>query len=365
MARDWSNTTKPGDRVAMMEVARITRKTIVASTVTVAMVVLVYTVRYYFTAKYTDQKLYFQSKFPYDVDTNPNFQLTVFGQLAGCAYAAISYTAVDTFIAMLVLHICGQLSILRLEILNLRENGEEKLEIVLKRIVQRHQYINMSVSGSLPVHLREFNGAPINCGVLELHGASEISKGKLDVDIRIKDVSEESLSSVLSNDRGLFQQDAPAADARLYAATLLSVFPSDHAMSRSQTFGGKEKILMYIQIFFLSLYVLYIMAQLYLYCYVGDKLTMESREIANAAYDCAWYNLSSRNAKLLIIIMCRDMLPLRITAGRFCSFTLQLYSELNLYHYLQFFLEPLVGNVTGALLLHIYHNLFYLREFVR
>ncbi|XP_076656243.1 uncharacterized protein LOC143360925 isoform X2 [Halictus rubicundus] len=218
MASDWSIKAKPSDREAMMNVARITRKTIVTSTVMVNIVVFAYVIRYSLTAKYTDRKLFFHASFPYNIDTSPNLQLTVCGQLIAAMYAASSYTAVDTFIAMLVLHICGQLTILRQDIMNLRENGNEKLMVVLKKIVQRHEYINT------------FAATIENCFNMML----------------------------------LLQ---------MLGCTLQLCFQCFQAI---MTFGGEEKSLMYIQIFFLSLYVVYVMAQLYLYCYVGDRLTVEN-----------------------------------------------------------------------------------------
>ncbi|KAF3423721.1 hypothetical protein E2986_11813 [Frieseomelitta varia] len=85
---------------------------------------------------------------------------------------------------------------------------------------------------------------------------------------------------------------------------------------------------MIFQIAFLCIYIVYVMVQLYLYCYVGEKLTVESIDIADTAYHCEWYNLPPKDAGLLIIIMCRaTSSPLKLTAGKFCCFTILLYSQ--------------------------------------
>lgn len=56
----------------------------------------------------------------------------------------------------------------------------------------------------------------------------------------------------------------------------------------------------------------------------------QSAEIANTAYNAEWYNLPPKNARWLIIIMCRARAsPLKITAGKFCSFTLVLFSQVS------------------------------------
>ena len=56
----------------------------------------------------------------------------------------------------------------------------------------------------------------------------------------------------------------------------------------------------------------------------------QSTEIANTAYNTKGYNLPPKNARWLVIIMCRARSsPLQITAGRFCSFTFALYCQVS------------------------------------
>ncbi|KAF7405480.1 hypothetical protein HZH66_004386 [Vespula vulgaris] len=52
-----------------------------------------------------------------------------------------------------------------------------------------------------------------------------------------------------------------------------------------------------------------------------------STEMADAAYECKWYNLSAKEAKCLILIMRRARSPLRLTAGKFCSFSHELFTD--------------------------------------
>ena len=56
----------------------------------------------------------------------------------------------------------------------------------------------------------------------------------------------------------------------------------------------------------------------------------QSTDIANAAYHCEWYNLRPKDARLLVIIMCRARAsPLKLTAGKFCWFTITLYTHVS------------------------------------
>ncbi|KAF3423716.1 hypothetical protein E2986_11810 [Frieseomelitta varia] len=58
-------------------------------------------------------------------------------------------------------------------------------------------------------------------------------------------------------------------------------------------------------------------------------ITYESLDISDTAYNCEWYSLPPKNARLLMIIMCRAVAsPLKLTAGKFCWFTILLYSQI-------------------------------------
>ncbi|XP_076754668.1 odorant receptor 67c-like [Xylocopa sonorina] len=270
MANDWETVTKRTDREMMENVGRFIRKTVIRSTIMCHTVVIIYVSTRYFVAKYAEKGLLFRSYFPYDTEVSPNYELTVFAQVVATFYAAGTYTAVDTFVAMLILHICGQLSNLRDELKTLRTYDKKTFDMKLGKIVRKHDYLN------------KFAETIENCFNMML----------------------------------LIQ---------MLGCTAQLCFQCFQAIM-SLSVEAKEYLILYM--FFMMIYVIYVMLQLYLYCYVGERLLIESIEIANAAYDAEWYKLSPKNAKSLVIIICRARLPLRITAGRFCSFTMMLYSQI-------------------------------------
>ena len=58
------------------------------------------------------------------------------------------------------------------------------------------------------------------------------------------------------------------------------------------------------------------------------SVIFQSSGVADTAYNCEWYSLPPKNARLLVIIMCRAVSsPLKLTAGKFCWFTILLYSQ--------------------------------------
>lgn len=87
--------------------------------------------------------------FPYDARKSPNFEITWMGQFMGTVLTAICYSCFDTFLAVLVLHLCGQLNVLRIALEDLvtvtRENNFRNFHKRLGFIVDRHNQLSRLV----------------------------------------------------------------------------------------------------------------------------------------------------------------------------------------------------------------------------
>ncbi|KAF3423712.1 hypothetical protein E2986_07058 [Frieseomelitta varia] len=270
VAKDWATVETRTGRETMMNVARISRKTTIGCLMLCQLVAASYMFLRLSTLKHSDNKLVYRSYFPYNASISPSYELTMIGQVMAGAYGALTYTSVDTFIAMLVLHACGQLSNLKDDLRNIHSCDRKDLQASLKKIVEKHNYII------------EFAETVENCFNVML----------------------------------LIQ---------MLGFTVQLCFQSFQAIT---SFGDKSERFMIFQIIFLVIYIACVMVQLYLYCYVGERLMLESMDVANTAYNCEWYSLPPKDARLLIIIMCRARTsPLKITAGKFCWFSVQLYSQ--------------------------------------
>ncbi|XP_076766929.1 uncharacterized protein LOC143433478 [Xylocopa sonorina] len=70
------------------------------------------------------------------------------------------------------------------------------------------------------------------------------------------------------------------------------------------------------------LYILVVVLILYLYSFIGERLMYESSKVTEAYYDTDWHNLSARNKKLLLLVMCAGRQPMHFTAGKFYTFSL-------------------------------------------
>nr|XP_012150730.1 PREDICTED: uncharacterized protein LOC105661759 isoform X2 [Megachile rotundata] len=51
-------------------------------------------------------------------------------------------------------------------------------------------------------------------------------------------------------------------------------------------------------------------------------------EMSNAAYESNWFNVSPREARCLLFIMNRSHRPLCLTAGKFSTFSMELFSTI-------------------------------------
>jgi hypothetical protein len=79
--------------------------------------------------------LYMIGSFPYNVQISPNYELTILCQLLSNIFASTSFSSADSFFIILMFHLIGQLSILKLALLKLPnkiENAGDKKEFFHK-----------------------------------------------------------------------------------------------------------------------------------------------------------------------------------------------------------------------------------------
>lgn len=142
MKRDWSVTVDKRDRRMMLDIAKMTRNLSISSTIMVQIVVIAYVAFRFIVIRHTGRQLFFRAYFPYNASSSPCYELTFLGQLIASMFAATTYTAVDTFIATLVLHTCGQLANLRRKLTNLRACTRVEFQAKMRKIVRKHEYLN-------------------------------------------------------------------------------------------------------------------------------------------------------------------------------------------------------------------------------
>lgn len=80
--------------------------------------------------------LLIQAYYLHDVSKSPQFELTFLIQAIALTLSGLSYTGIDNFLGLLILHICGQMENLHLRLLNLGNNS--KFITTLKFNVKDH-----------------------------------------------------------------------------------------------------------------------------------------------------------------------------------------------------------------------------------
>ncbi|KAI4497888.1 hypothetical protein M0802_007004 [Mischocyttarus mexicanus] len=277
---DWTDNKMIPDqeRLTMLKNAKLSRTiSLFCSTLTYLMLTAFISLQMYANMASASEVdlggLLHPATFPYDTKKSPYFEITWMGQFMGTVLTAICYSCFDTFLAVFVLHLCGQLSVLQLNIKEL--TNVAKLDIAsfqsrLGLIANRHE------------QLFKFAVIVEDCFNLTLLGQTLISTA-------------------------------------MFCLTGYRMITS---------MGSQEQELPIVGLIFFIIHVIYTMLHLYIYCYVGETLLVESTGIAFSAYDCEWYDLPPKKAMCLMIVICRARIAFQITAGKFSPFSLELFGAI-------------------------------------
>lgn len=145
MAKDWATVKTKTERETMVNIARITRMIMMGCSMMCQLVVAYYVIIRLIFMQYDDNKMFVRGYYPYDTTVSPNYELTMIGQAIAGAYSASIYSSVDSFVAMLVLHACGQISNLKNDLKEIDSHDKIDLQTKLRKIVEKHNYINRFV----------------------------------------------------------------------------------------------------------------------------------------------------------------------------------------------------------------------------
>lgn len=132
---DWLKTKTAQERGIMIKQARIAKSIVMfgGSMMVFASVILIippcfgYTTRYLTNLTDPDPRrpMLVQTYFMRDVSETPIYEIIITAQAASITLAAISYTGIDTFLGLLVFHICAQLEIFKERLLNLNNRFKD------------------------------------------------------------------------------------------------------------------------------------------------------------------------------------------------------------------------------------------------
>lgn len=145
IVKDWMRVKTEEERSVMLKQARIIRLIAMGGIFMVFFAILITVFCFLFgrtvrlVTNLTDpsgKPFPIQTHYLHDISKSPKYELTYLIQVIGLITSGLSYTAVDNFLGLLVLHICGQMENLYVRLLNLEKDSNFKA--VLKFNVKDH-----------------------------------------------------------------------------------------------------------------------------------------------------------------------------------------------------------------------------------
>ncbi|XP_032690555.1 odorant receptor 22c-like, partial [Odontomachus brunneus] len=274
---DWATTKSKRERATMMKIAKRGRslsfKCYISATCTISFYMCFNLLRFFRNFHQPQRRLVYHFTYPFSIQKSPNYEITFFIQLAGGTYTVFTNCTIDSFVSILLLHVCAQL-------INLR--------LTLNKLVD--EMANKSIS------------------------SSKFKKRLIAIVMRHRDLIRHAKTIDNCYSAVLF--------IHMVAATFQLCFETFQIFTK---ITDKNAEASNIKLAFLVSYVLYVLTPLYTYCYSAERLLAESTGMAYGVYECKWYDLPSKDAKDLMFIIHRSTIPLKLTAGKFAAFSLELF----------------------------------------
>ncbi|KAG8034747.1 hypothetical protein G9C98_007823, partial [Cotesia typhae] len=288
VAKDWAVARKKEEKLSMIKMAKLSRIISIISVFLINITIIAYFLfKIWLALKMKKEQtindsnlvfnLLYTAYLPYSTREYKYYLPTWAVQCFTTYFSTTAYASFDSFLSMILLHICGQLTVVGISLKNLIDKtNSENLYLFRKnfrRIIKRHEELN---------HL-----------------------------IKLID---NSFCIILL--------------PQMLVCTLAFCFQG--YVLASSLIDNKSNDMSILEMMFFSSYMIYTLIHLFIYCYIGDCLSHnvsldQNMSVNQWCYESKWYNLPFREAQLLILINFRTYKPLVITAGKFCAFSRHLF----------------------------------------
>ncbi|RLU20603.1 ObirOr5-U56 [Ooceraea biroi] len=273
---DWLRPKTSDERNVMLKQARIARILTIFGCFMMLMSIISaillplfgISIRYRTNRTDPGKSLPLQLYYVYDKDKSPFFfEITYVLQCISVMLIGVMYSSTDSFLSLLVFHVCGQLENLKKRVIDL--DKFHNFRIALSYIVRDHMRLIRSINIIDNVFTIMLLGALLYFGILfAFYGF------------------------LFGN---LFSQGRDLSVARLTFFIIVSSTLFTHMC---------------------------------LYCVVGEILLAQCEAVYEATYEYKWYMLEPKEAKHLLMIMIRANKPLYLTAGKLFPMTMALFCNL-------------------------------------
>ncbi|XP_012060326.1 PREDICTED: odorant receptor 43a-like [Atta cephalotes] len=205
----------------------------------------------------------------YDIDKSPQFEIALVIQAATMFLGGMTYTSVDAFLGLLILHICGQL-----------ENFKHRLTNLISS-----KDFDSALCNNVRTHLRIIRFAN-----------------------NIEDVFALLMLGLVFYFGIVFC---------LFGFLFVTVITGNEIGHMSLT-----------RVCFLVIGIFTLLAHTFLYCGAGEIIAEQCEAVYSAICNLEWYKLEPRKKKYLILLMIRANEPFRITAGKIFPLTMTTFCSL-------------------------------------
>ncbi|KAH0954170.1 OrU18, partial [Eciton burchellii] len=272
---DWAKPKTAWDRTIMITRAQTARiittccYCVMGISISIAIILPAYGYSLRYLSNITDpgKPLPLQTYYVYDITKSPQYEVTFIMQALTMILCTLPYTGVDTFLALLIFHICGQLDILK------------------NRITRLHKFANYvdALNSCVIDHTRILRAI-----------------------IVIEDTFNILLLALFVYFGTLFA---------FYGFLILSLLEDGAYLS-------------IFRVVYLITILINTFGHMCIYCAVGEMLVSQCNQIHYAVYSNKWYTMKSRNAQCLILLMIRSKEPIYITAGKIFPMTMSTFCNL-------------------------------------
>ncbi|XP_012528254.2 odorant receptor 43a [Monomorium pharaonis] len=269
MAEDWMELRTVKERDVMIGRAQIARKIVIGGYVLMVLAFIMVIILPYFglslrhVTNLTDlgRPLPLQTYYFYDTHNSPQFELTYLIQAITIFLAAVTYTSVDAFLGLVILHLSGQL-----------ENFKDRVANLAS-----YQNFIYTLSNNVMSHMRLIRFTNIIENIFTLMMLGLILYFSI-----------------------LFC---------LHGFLLLTVITEESDFS-------------FARLCYPLISISILLSHAFLHCGAGEIVTMQCGKVYRAMCDLEWYKLEPKKARLLILLTMRTSQPLRITAGKILPLTM-------------------------------------------
>ncbi|XP_039312089.1 odorant receptor 43a-like isoform X2 [Solenopsis invicta] len=275
IVKDWMRVKMDEERNNMLKNARITRLfaksgiliTILAGLSRISSVFFKQYFGHVRNLTSFERSLPLPAYYWYDVSSSPKYELIYLAQAIGLFVCGLTYIAVDNFLGLLILHVCGQMENLYLRLFHLGKDPD--FRAVLKCNVKDHIRLIRSVE-------------------------------TIDDTFYLLLLGMICFFSILFSFYGFLVINAVNQNAHMSITQLASHISA----------------------------CISLLIHTCLYCAVGELLVIQCGKIHSATYECVWYTLEPKAARDLTLIMLCAKKPLNITAGKMFPMTMSTFCSL-------------------------------------